>query len=313
MRRAAFLFLILLSFSAGGGPLLFPAGGSDTPRVDRLLLLDAAQAGGRIVAVGERGRILISDDGGRSWRYGTSPTETTLTSVYFAGDRQGWAVGHDATILLSRDGGETWAQVYAAPDENAPLLDVWFGDPDHGLAVGAYGLALATSDGGRTWSRARLDDGDRHLNAIAGTSNGRLFVVGEAGTLFRSDDHGATWTKLEAPYHGSLFGALILPGGRPLVFGLRGKIFVGSPDGAAWQAVESGTAASLQGGIVTAQGEVLLAGSDGVVLTGQVDGPGFAPLRTADRKPIAGVLPGSGADLLLFGEGGITRFARGVP
>ena len=115
MRRAVFLFLTLLSFAAGGGPLLLPAAGVGAPRVDRLLLLDAAQTGTRIVAVGERGRIVLSDDEGHSWRYAASPTEATLTAVHFAGDRRGWAVGHDATILLSRDGGETWDQVHAAP------------------------------------------------------------------------------------------------------------------------------------------------------------------------------------------------------
>jgi photosystem II stability/assembly factor-like uncharacterized protein len=313
LRRAVFVLLLFLSSTVGSGPLLLPAAGSGTPRIDRLLLLDAAHAGTRVVAVGERGRILISDDAGRSWRYAASPTEATLTAVFFAGDQLGWAVGHDATILRSRDGGETWQQVHTAPDENAPLLDVWFDDTDHGLAVGAYGLALTTADGGRSWRRIRLDEGDRHLNAIAGGSNGRIFVAGEAGALFRSDDRGETWTKLDPPYRGSFFGALILPGGGPLVFGLRGKVFVGSRDGTSWQAMESGTTSSLQGGLVTAAGDVLLAGNDGVILSGRVGGSGLTAQRSADRKPIATLLPGSEGELLLFGEGGVARFAPSVP
>ena len=313
MRRVIFLLLTLLCISAGGEPSLLPGAGSLAPRVDRILLLDATEAGSRIVAVGERGRILLSDDQGRSWRFASSPTEATLTAVCFVGDRLGWAVGHDSTILLSRDGGDTWEQVHVAPEQNAPLLDVWFADADHGLAVGAYGLALATADGGHTWNRIRLDDGDRHLNAIAGAGDGRLFVVGESGTIFRSDDRGRTWTKLEAPYQGSFFGALILPNGSPLVFGLRGKVFVGSPEGVAWEAVESGTGSTLQGGRVTAQDEVLLVGNDGVILASRDGGKRFAALRTTDRKPIATVLPGGGPELLLFGEGGVSRFARGAP
>jgi photosystem II stability/assembly factor-like uncharacterized protein len=312
VRRAAFLILTFLAFAAHGESLLLPADAAARPRVDRLLLLDAAQAGSRIVAVGERGRILLSDDQGRSWRYAASPTEATLTAVYLVGDRLGWAVGHDATILRSEDGGNTWEQVHVAADENAPLLDVWFADAGHGLAVGAYGLALATKDGGRTWNRLRLDAGDRHLNAVAGRSDGRIFVVGESGTLLRSDDRGQTWTRLAAPYQGSFFGALVLPDGNPLIFGLRGKVFLGSPAGT-WQAVASGTSASLQGGHVTAQGEVLLAGNDGVVLAGQGNGRAFSVLRSAEGAPIAAVLPGHGAELLLFGEGGVSRLSRSAP
>ena len=313
MRRAVFLILSFLSLAADSEPLLLPAEGPARPRVDRLLLLDAAETGRRIVAVGERGRILVSDDRGGTWRYAASPTEATLTAVYFVDDRLGWAVGHDSTILRSQDGGDTWEQVHGAPDENAPLLDVWFADAEHGLAVGAYGLALATADSGRNWNPIRLDDGDRHLNAIAGGSDGRLFVVGESGALFRSDDRGRTWTKLEAPYKGSFFGVLILPDGSPLIFGMRGKVFAGSPGGTAWQAVESGTGASLQGGRVTGQGEVLLVGNDGVILAGRAGQRALSVVRSGDRAPIATVLPGTGLDLLLFGESGVSRLAGRTP
>src|SRR6187551_1324135 len=81
------------------------------PLASSSLLLDLAVAGTRIVAVGERGHVMLSDDQGATWRQAKSvPTRTMLTAVYFADDEYGWAVGHDETILNTMDGGETWTR-----------------------------------------------------------------------------------------------------------------------------------------------------------------------------------------------------------
>src|SRR6478672_3584635 len=67
--------------------------------LQRLLLLDAARAGTRLVAVGDRGAILLSDDEGHAWRAAQVPAAPLLTAVAFAGEGVGLAVGHDSVIL----------------------------------------------------------------------------------------------------------------------------------------------------------------------------------------------------------------------
>ncbi|MCA1733570.1 MAG: hypothetical protein LC732_08200, partial [Acidobacteria bacterium] len=62
----------------------------------RGLMLDATRAGDAIVAVGERGLILISEDRGQTWTQVRVPTRATLTGVWFHDRQRGWAVGHDA-------------------------------------------------------------------------------------------------------------------------------------------------------------------------------------------------------------------------
>ncbi|RCI69831.1 hypothetical protein DT376_37845, partial [Pseudomonas aeruginosa] len=105
------------------------------------MLLSVAHAGKRLVAVGDRGHILLSDDDGKTWTQAKVPTRQLLTSVFFVNERKGWAVGHDAQILVSDDAGSTWTRQFEDLGREAPLLDIWFADEQHGLAVGAYGLS----------------------------------------------------------------------------------------------------------------------------------------------------------------------------
>src|SRR5438034_11738498 len=54
-------------------------------------MLAVALAGPRIVAVGERGVVLLSDDRGATWRQVAIPVSVTLTAVRFVNDKTGWA------------------------------------------------------------------------------------------------------------------------------------------------------------------------------------------------------------------------------
>lgn len=275
----------------------------------RQLLLDIAPAGTRLVAVGERGRIFLSNDQGVTWQAAAAPGEATLTAVYFHDERHGWAVGHDAVILRTDDGGASWVLVHQAPAEYRPLLDVWFENENRGFAVGAYGLALESRDGGRRWQPRTLPAEDMHLNAIAGGADGRIYIAGEGGTLLRSHDGGRRWRKLASPYRGSFFGVLRLPDGNPLVFGLRGKAFRSPDGGHRWLPVVTHGESALQGGAVLADGSVMLAGNDGAVLVSRDGGRSFAPREEGPRQAYAS-MAAAGDSLALVGERGVSLLPR---
>lgn len=182
-------------------------------------LLDIAAAGSHLVAVGDRGIILLSDNRAQTWRQAkTVPTENLLTAVCFSDDRRGIAVGHDEIVLTTADGGETWERKRYAPETQQPFLDVLCNGSD-GIAVGAYGAYYVSADYGGSWTKREFDpqkpaaprgaapksgqaddsaneddalDQDFHLNRIVGASGSRLYIAGEAGHLYRSDDAGAT-------------------------------------------------------------------------------------------------------------------------
>jgi photosystem II stability/assembly factor-like uncharacterized protein len=271
----------------------------------RSLLLDAADRNGLAVAVGERGHVLLSRDGGTTWTQAEAPTRALLTGVWLHDARLGWAVGHDETILRTRDGGATWERLRHAPEEEQPLLDVWFRDEKRGFAIGAYGLLLATEDGGDTWENRSVVEGhDTHLNHLA-EAGGSLFIAGEAGSLYRSDDGGESWKALESPYEGSFFGLVPLSDGGLLALGLRGNLFRTDDRGGSWIRVDSGTEATLTTGRELGGGKVVVAGMAGVLLLSEDGGRTFRLRELDDRKASMAILPGKPGGVVLLGEGGV--------
>lgn len=313
-RVSLLLFVTLLTLCVSTGS----AAEAELARLaDRALLLDGQAVGERLVAVGERGHILLSTDSGRSWQQSPVPTRVTLTSVFFSNDRNGWAAGHDATILRTRDGGLTWQVVHADPELDAPVLDLWFRDADHGLAVGAYGLLLETTDGGNSWQQRPLTidnpsdavdstGSDLHLNNLRATPDGQLFLAGERGNLLRSDN-GQRWSTVAFPYEGSLFGTLPLDGGLLLAYGLRGHLFVSPDAGRRWRAVATGTEATLNDAVRLRDGRVVVVGLAGTVLVGPADGTRFDLFPQADRAGFVRVLQAADGALVLFGSHGARR------
>ncbi|MDF2488444.1 MAG: hypothetical protein K0S77_1066 [Pseudomonas sp.] len=294
----------------------------ESAKASQSLMLDAVHAGARLVAVGDRGHILFSDDQGNTWTQARVPTRQLLTAVFFIDDKRGWAVGHDAQILASVDGGATWTKQFEDLAREAPLLDVMFLDARHGFAVGAYGALLETLDGGQHWQDVaeRLDNEEQlHLNAIAAVKDAGLFIVGEQGSMFRSSDNGQTWSRVTGPYAGSLFGVIGTTQPRTLLaFGLRGNLLRSTDFGDSWQPIELKAArGQLEFGLASAtlldDGSLVLVGNGGSVLRSHDDGQTFSVFNRADRIALAGVSGLADGGLLLVGQGGVhIASARGA-
>jgi len=286
----------------------------ESAKATKSLMLDVVHAGKRLVAVGDRGHILYSDDQGVTWVQAKVPTRALLTSVFFVDDKHGWAVGHDAQILASEDGGATWTKQFEDLKREAPLLDVWFKDANSGFAVGAYGALLETTDGGKHWEDAsdRLDNEDQfHLNGIASVKDAGLFIVGEQGSMFRSPDWGQTWEKLEGPYQGSLFGVIgTAQANTLLAYGLRGNLYRSTDFGSTWEQVELKAARGalefgLSGATLLDDGSIVIVGNGGSVIRSNDNGETFSVFNRPDRISVSAVTAAGNGNLILAGQGGV--------
>lgn len=280
------------------------------PRAAQSLLLDVCSTGTRLIAVGERGHILLSDDQGQRWRQVVTPTRALLTAVFFIDDKHGWAVGHDGVVLGTADGGESWQKLRAEQlrEEAAPaLMDVWFSDAQKGFAVGAFGLFLTTRDGGNTWQSAadKLPNPDElHLNAMTSDVNSRLYIVGEQGRIFVSNDAGETWQAASSGYEGSLFGVMTSPDGNEVyAFGLRGTLLRSADHGASWFAIATGTDTALNGGFINNE-RMVLVGLEGTVLTRRNGDTDFSTVDSGTRSGLSSALALNHARLIAAGQSG---------
>lgn len=224
------------------------------------LLLGLTRSGDHFVAVGERGHVLLSDDG-RQWRQAAEvPTRATLTAVTAIGD-QVWAVGHDGVILHSSDAGEHWRlqrrDPWQAGDENAAardprqgalLLGVLFTDARNGYAVGAYSLMLKTQDGGETWTpvtvggaadEAGADEADGASPHAVSAPGGRESSGRESSSRESSSRESEVFTAEELQIGQESdphFNAIARTGsGALIIVGERGAVFRSRDGGANWQ------------------------------------------------------------------------------
>jgi len=307
-----FSALALLAVTVGAAPVIAEAdeSGMDilyaehAPLATHSLMLDVLKSGKRLIAAGERGHIILSDDNGKSWRQAeTVPTRSTLTTL-FAIDNRIWAAGHDSVILTSADGGENWTRQFFDPDRQQPVMDLFFRDQNHGIAVGAYGLMLLTTDGGLTWDDwAVNEEDDAHLNAIIQLPDGRLLIAGEAGFSYRSSDQGETWERMDIPYAGSMFGAVLANESCVLFYGLRGHALRSCDGGDHWEELNTGSEATLLGA-AEQDGQVLFGGNGGVILLYNGDG-GFSQHLHSSGVDFSSVLALGAGRFLLTGEEGI--------
>ncbi|MFK3973297.1 WD40/YVTN/BNR-like repeat-containing protein [Pseudomonas sp. NPDC087358] len=337
------------AYSASADLLDTPA--SADQRAEHAVLLAVSRAGKRLVAVGERGIVLLSDDAGLSWRQSRAvPSSVALVALWFADERDGWAVGHGGVVLHSNDGGETWdkqldgklaaglelqaaqapwsadpevsrrrleaAGQLVADGADKPFLSVYFSNPHDGMVVGAYGLAMLTQDAGLHWRSVGPELGNSsgmHLYSILGDAHG-VIITGEQGTVLRSAALGQSFTRLPSPYHGSWFGTVPTGPGQNLVFGLKGNACsVDNEDH--WQPMDSGEHSSLTAGTQLADGSVVVASEGGRLWRSNDHGRHLQAVTSPDLdgSTITGVTQAGDGALVLSGIKGIRRLELNAP
>lgn len=302
--------------------------------------LGITSAGKRVVSVGERGSILLSDDAGTNWRQASVPTSCALVSVAFSDSQTGYATGHCGVVLKTTDGGESWQMVLdgiaAAKIEEAeavaeqggaavetrrvrearllvsdgpdkPFFSMMFADAQHGIVVGAYGLAFETRDGGQSWqSLAGLlsDAAGRHIYAIA-NYGGAIFLAGEQCTILTTNKGGESYSPIPLPSKATQFG-LVASDKSLITYGLKGAAYRTDDGGKHWSHIPM-PATSITSGLRLRNGDLLLGNEAGQLFRSNDGGVNFREDPIKNPAPISALAEASDGAIIRAGARGVSR------
>ena len=238
--------------------------------VRRIQFNDLTAVNDRLVAVGERGTIVVSENNGKTWQvtHRDDDVPVTLTNIAALTDSLLLAVGHDSVILRSEDGGLNWELIMRDGETGEPLMGAWSADGKHIFAYGSFGKFLISDDAGKTFTPQELPLFGEHLSAMDGDTGDVRIMVGEMGLVLRSLDGGTTWDKLDPFYQGSLFGVAHMNGTRWIAYGMRGHVFFTDDNGEQWKQVNSGSELPLYGHALSDNGkQMVIVGTAGILIS----------------------------------------------
>jgi len=246
-------------------------------------------------AVGHDGVILHSADGGKSWvkqydgrqaatqllnhftkladagdenakrllgemklNYENGP-EQALLDVWFEDEKNGFACGSFGTLLATTDGGKTW---------ESRIENVEYGTLLHLNAVrGVGGNVYLASEKGLVF---RLDRQKKRFVPAETGYNGSFFSVAGAGdtviaaglrgSVYRSNDAGKSWEKLDAGLIAAVTGMASTEAGRILMVSQNGSVLISDDAGTRFTTLRVPRPTVLSG--------VTQVGSDKVVVVG---------------------------------------------
>lgn len=165
-----------------------------------------AYGAGDFVAVGDRGFIAVSSDGGLTWEdRSLAYSGRDLTGVAYCAGAGTWVAVGRAFAAYSSDRGVGWTQVSLADQIGTRSLNAIVAHDNVVVAVGEEWYGVRSSDGGKTWA-AILPSGESypyHFLTATWDATRSLFIVSDSTSFVFSSPDGQNWTSLGAYFEGS--------------------------------------------------------------------------------------------------------------
>lgn len=188
-------------------------------------------------AAGTAGKVVRTEDGGKTWTAQKTKTLENIQGITAFDDKTAIIVGNHSLILYTSDAGATWSQA-TQPAPPKPEISKLFRVQIAGnsvWAVGEYNTLLRSDDKGVTWTRL-LPEKDRNLNTIAFAGNVGI-IFGEAGVTLRSTDGGVTWEEIKVDNQVSLMNVAFRDDQHGVAVGLTGTMMATDDAGATWRSI----------------------------------------------------------------------------
>ncbi|WP_165954234.1 WD40/YVTN/BNR-like repeat-containing protein [Seongchinamella unica] len=299
------------------------------PGASKSLLLDVAAAGERLVAVGERGHILYSDNAGDSWTQARVPTSVMLTRVLFRDAKNGWAVGHDGNILFSSDGGASWELQRDGVSDQLNINKDRVSRSQQTLRELRAKLEVASDDRVATLE-PDLEDAEYALERAQqamsdpvyapplmaiGFCGKRGWASGGFGVLLSTSTDGRQWEDYSYAVNNDeelhLNGITADSAGGLFIASEWGYIFRSTCSGKTWEAIETGYDGSFFGVVVNpATDSVFAYGLLGTIYRSRDRGATWEELDSGTASSLFGAVATANGALVMVGLNGTAVASR---
>ena len=268
------------------------------------------------IAVGARGTVITTDDGGRNWVSGRLDTPLSLIDVAVQGDRR-ITVGQMGSIWVN-DSGEAWRAVESGTEERLMAVDM--NATGLAIAVGSFDLILLSYDGGETWEESPLQlaphvEGfyDPHLYDVQVNPDGSALIVGEFGLILRTVDEGRNWDIVHQGI-ASLSGVHVRTDETGFAVGQDGAVLRTTDGGQTWTSLDTPTSGNLLGVWSTADGRATVSGMRYMIVSDD-DGENWWPVTDAEvNTNWYGKMAATDSGFIAVGHSGrVIRVARAEP
>lgn len=169
----------------------------ETPTGEILLKVHSPATAGKyngqvVIAVGHKGTVLRSSDGGDSFTLLTGITTQELWGVQMLNDTLGWICGRNQTLLKTTDAGLTWQPVVTGFNYHYWQFD--FLTEDYFMIACSQGRVLKTTNGGQSFTQHQAGS-TQDLYTINIIDSLHIAAAGNVGKNVYSSDGGVTWTE----------------------------------------------------------------------------------------------------------------------
>lgn len=200
-------------------------------------------------AVGSKGAIIHTTDGGESWKEDSVEYNANKPLLWFVEPQDSlniWTGYWNSPWFRSTNGGSTWTPVWI--DSIANISRVVFVNPNLAFAAGIElagnyrGRILRSTDRGKTWE-AVLDTPHRgfydicFVDSLFGVAVGAktpVFDNFDPATIFRTTDAGNLWTEVDVPGSGPLDRVSFSNKNTGWAGGENGRLLLTTDGGLSW-------------------------------------------------------------------------------
>ena len=204
------------------------------------VLAEAISGSGTIYIATGTLRFYRSEDRGESW--------TELANAPYFNYAYAIAIHPDGYLFLasnlglhrSIDEGESWSSVLVGEPQNIIYYVGLHGDGD--VYAAGYSGVFRSSDGGDTWNDIAGDMSNTNVRSVLVKPDGDIFAGTLRGSIFRSQDDGASWRQVnETGIISQRLTDLALGGDGLVIAGAeRDGVYRSTDGGKTWQNVEIG-------------------------------------------------------------------------